>query len=200
MIGSNVITDFVERVSAPVIADSAFVHPMGVVIGAVTIGQRVFVGPFASVRGDEGGPLYVGDDSNVQDGVIIHALATWSKGKVIEDNLRSVAGKKYAVYIGKGVSLAHQCQVHGPAVVGDGCFVGMQSLVFKAVVGNDCVIEPGARVIGVEIEAKRYVPTGMVVASQEQADGLPMITDDYAFSKLNDTVVHVNTQLAISNK
>ena len=192
----NVVTGFVRAVAEPKIDDTAYVHPMGVVIGDVTVGKRVFVGPFASVRGDEGGPIYVGDDSNVQDEVVVHALETCVEGREIVENMREVNGKLYAVYVGRRVSLAHQCQVHGPAVVADGTIVGMQSLVFRSVVGRGCVIEPGAKVIGVEIAAGRYVPAGEVVRSQETADCLGEVTGDYVYGSLNDSVVHVNVQLA----
>src|SRR5262249_40890014 len=59
-----------------------------------------------------------------------------------------------------------------------------------------CVIEPGARVIGVKIAAGHYVPAGAVITTQAQADALPAITADYAYRSLNDGVIHVNTQLA----
>ena len=131
MIGKNVQTDFSSKVCDPVIDPTAYVHPMGAVIGNVIIGKNVFVAPFAAVRGDEGQPLHVGDDSNVQDGVVIHALETEEHGKPVEKNLMEVGGKKYAVYVGNRVSLAHQVQIHGPAVVLDDSFVGMKVLVFR---------------------------------------------------------------------
>jgi carbonic anhydrase/acetyltransferase-like protein (isoleucine patch superfamily) len=148
------------------------------------------------VRGDEGQPIVVGDGSNIQDMVVLHALQTFEKGKVVESNLVSVDGKKYALYVGKGVSLAPQSQVHGPAAIGDHTFVGMQALVFRATIGKNVVIEPGATVIGVTIADERYVPAGMVVTSQAAADALPAITSSYAYAKLNDGVLRVNAQLA----
>ncbi len=66
----------------------------------------------------------------------------------MEKNLFEVNGKKYAVYVGNRVSLAHQVQVHGPSVIGDDTFVGMKALVFRSVVGKFCVIEPGALLMG----------------------------------------------------
>jgi carbonic anhydrase/acetyltransferase-like protein (isoleucine patch superfamily) len=86
--------------------------------------------------------------------------------------------------------------VHGPAKVGDGSFIGMQALVFKAELGMGVVVEPGAKVIGVRIMDGRYVPAGSVINKQELADKLPTITEDYPFRTLNEAVVHVNTQLA----
>jgi len=193
---SNVATGFNPDVEAPVIGSGSYVDRLASVVGNVSLGKGVFVAPFASIRGDEGQPIAIGDGSNVQDGVVLHALETISGGKAIETNLVTVAGKKYAVYIGKNVSLAHQSQVHGPAAVGDNTFVGMQALVFKASIGKNVVIEPGAKVIGVTIPADRYVPAGSVVTKQEQADTLPEITDDYAYATLNDGVLHVNQSLA----
>jgi len=196
MIGKNVVTDFSARAVEPVIGSSAFVHPLAAVIGNVIIGDNVMVSPGASVRGDEGQPLHVGNDSNVQDGVILHALETELDGKPVEKNLVEVNGKKYAVYVGHRVSLAHQVHVHGPAVIMDDTFVGMKSLVFKSYVGSRCVIEPGVLLMGVRVADGRYVPAGSVVKTQEEADALPVITDDYPMKDMNAGVLHVNKALA----
>lgn len=200
MIHENVKTDFVSREYTPVIDASAYVHPLAAVIGNVILGKNVMVAPFASVRGDEGQPIHVGDDSNVQDGVIIHALETEHQGHAIEKNLVEADGKKYAVYVGKRVSLAHQVQIHGPAYVGDSTFIGMQSLVFRAKVGTGCVLEPRSLVMGVTIADGRYVPAGSVIKTQTDADNLPVIDDTYPFKSLNDGVIHVNVSLAAGYK
>ncbi len=196
MIGKNVLTDFSAKVWEPVIDPSAYIHPLAAVIGHVYIGKNVMVSPTACVRGDEGQPLHVGDNSNVQDGVVIHALETEMNGKPIEKNLFEVNGEKYAVYVGNRVSLAHQVQIHGPAAVLDDTFVGMKVLVFRSFVGSGCVIEPGVILMGVKVPDGRYVPVGSVISTQEQADNLPRITESYAMKDLNTGVVHVNTHLA----
>ena len=196
MIHQNVITDFCQKECVPEIDSSAFIHPLAAIIGNVFIGKRVMVSPFVSVRGDEGQPLFVGDESNVQDGVIIHSLETEHNGHPIEQNIVEVDGKKYSVYIGKRVSLAHQVQIHGPASVGSDTFVGMKTLVFKARVGNKCVIEPGCIVMGVDIKDGHYVPAGTVLKHQTDADNLPVVTEDYPLKNMNKEVVHVNTSLA----
>ena len=196
MIHKNVSTDFSSKVCDPLVDSTAYVHPLGAVIGNVIIGKRVMVSPFASVRGDEGQPLHVGDDSNVQDGVIIHALETEHHGTAIEENTVDVEGKKYAVFVGKRVSLAHQVQIHGPASVDDDTFVGMKTLVFKARVGRGCVVEPGCIIMGVKVPDGRYVPAGTTLTKQAEADALPAITDSYPLKDLNKGVIHVNTSLA----
>ena len=98
--------------------------------------------------------------------------------------------------MGNRVSLAHQAQIHGPAVVCDDTFVGMKSLIFRSSVGKGCVIEPGVILMGVSVADLRFVPAGSVVKSQADADRLPKITKDYPMKDMNKGVVHVNTQLA----
>ena len=196
MIEKNVKTDFSPNVSEPVIGAGTYVHPLAAVIGNVILGNNVMVAPTACVRGDEGQPLHVGDDTNVQDGVVIHALETELDGKPVEKNQVEVNGKKYAVYVGNRVSLAHQVQIHGPAVVLDDTFVGMKVLVFKSSVGKNCVIEPGVILMGVKVADGRYVPAGSIIKTQAEADTLPVINADYPFKDMNKGVLHVNKALA----
>lgn len=194
---ANPVTPWNPKPTEPVIDSTAYVHPQASVIGNVTIGANVMISPMASVRSDEGMPILVGNDSNIQDGVVLHALETIDEeGEPVEKNLVEVGGKKYAVYVGERVSLAHQAQIHGPAYVGNDTFIGMQAFVFKAKVGNNCVLEPTSAVIGVTIPDGRYVAAGKTITSQEEADKLPEITEDYAYRHTNEAVVYVNTNLA----
>ena len=196
----NVQADFSPTISTPVVDHSAYLDPKSSVIGAVSIGSRVYVAPFASVRGDEGQPVAIGNESNVQDGVVVHALETWAHGRRQEGNIYVVNGKDYGVFVGDRVSLAHQAQVHGPAWIENDVFVGMQSFVFRAHVGAGCVIEPGAKVFGrqgkIDIPPRKYVMAGTLVLTQEEADHLPDIYPGYPFANLNNGVLHVNTSLA----
>ncbi|MDD4356945.1 MAG: carbonic anhydrase [Smithellaceae bacterium] len=196
MIEKNVKTDFSSNVCDPVIGAGTYVHPLAAVIGNVILGKNVMVAPTACVRGDEGQPLHVGDDSNVQDGVIIHALETELEGKPVKKNQVEVTGGRYAVYVGNRVSLAHQVHIHGPAVVMDDTFVGMKVLVFKSSVGKNCVIEPGVILMGVKVTDGRYVPAGSIIKTQAEADALPVITADYPMKDMNKGVLHVNKALA----
>lgn len=185
-IGINPVTTFTPKNYRPQIDKNSFVQPNASVLGAVILSEGVLVSPFASIRGDEGTPIYIGKNSNVQDGVVIHGL---EKQFVEHDGLG------YSVYIGENVSLAHQSQVHGPAKIGNNTFVGMQSFVFKADIADNVVIEPCAKVINVKIASGRYVPAGEIIKTQEQADKLPLITPEYSMKNLNNDVVHVNEEL-----
>lgn len=191
---SNPKTSFQSLSVAPRIYPSAYVHPTASVIGDVDIGPWVMVAPFASIRADEGTPFWIGARSNMQDGVVMHALETHGENEV--KNTVEVRGKRYAIYIGERVSLAHQSQVHGPSLIEDDCFIGMKAFVFKSMIGKGSVIEPGAMVMDVIVPTGRYVKAGMVLTSQSEADRLPKIDESYPMRALNAEVVKVNTELA----
>lgn len=195
-IHTNILATFNQQEAIPDIDLTAYVHPLAAVIGNVHLGIKVMVAPAASVRGDEGQPIWVGDYSNVQDCVVIHALETHVGGTLVRETVVEVDGEFFGVYISDRVSLAHQCQVHGPAKIGSDTFIGMQSMVFKATIGSNCVLEPKVLVMGVTIPDGRYVPAGSTITKQEDADNLPLISADYPLRNLNQDVVHVNMQLA----
>ena len=109
----------------PVIHDSAFVHPAAHVIGDVTLGARVSIWPTAVLRGDSDS-ITVGEDSNIQDGSIVH----------VDPGL--------ACTIGRRVAVGHRAIVHG-AVVEDDCLVGMGAILLNRVhVGTGSIIGAGA--------------------------------------------------------
>ena len=206
---SNVYTDFNKSVDTPNIDRTAHVHEDATVIGHVYIGKRVFLAPHSFVRGDEGQPLFVGDESNIQDAAGIHALEAeelhnghWQDMKNRRfsrdgrwlDSHESKNG--YAVYIGKRVSIAHQSLVHGPAWVGNDTFIGMQSQIFNAKVGNNVAIGVKSLITGgVSIPDGSYIAPGSVITKQSQADALPQRIGS-PYEKTNKAVVHVNTSLA----
>src|SRR5919107_374090 len=90
----NVKTFVVPNVTSPEIDDSAFIHPFAVVIGDCHIGRQVLMAPTAVCRADEGVPIHVGDYSNIQDGVILHALDTVRNGTNIDNKRFSQDGER----------------------------------------------------------------------------------------------------------
>jgi MFS superfamily sulfate permease-like transporter/carbonic anhydrase/acetyltransferase-like protein (isoleucine patch superfamily) len=173
----------------PTVSPSAFVDPLASVIGEVTVGDDVYIGPGVSVRADEGAPFFIGAESNLQDGVTLHGL----KGKVV-----LVEGRAYAIYVGRNACLTHHALVHGPCYLGDRCFVGFKATVHDAVVGEGCVIGLGAVVVGVSLPPGRYVGHNLVIQTQEQADALPAVPPDW--ERLRDEVVEVNRELAAGHR
>ncbi len=180
-------TPWSQTLAEPKIDDSAFVHSFSNLIGDVEVGADVLIAPGTSIRADEGTPFYIGDRTNIQDGVVIHGL---EKGRVVGDD-----GQEYSVWIGKEACITHMALIHGPAYVGDECFIGFRSTIFNARVGQGCIIMMHALIQDVEIPPGKYVPSGAVITNQQQADRLPEVTQsDREFAH---HVVEVNEALRI---
>lgn len=158
-------TPWSRSLAQPKIHETAYVHSFSNIIGDVDIGANVLIAPHTSIRADEGTPFYIGDSTNIQDGVVIHGL---EQGRVVGDDQKS-----YSVWIGKNCSIAHMALIHGPAYVGDDCFIGFRSTIFNARVGHGCIVMMHALIQDVEVPPGKYVPSGSVITNQQQADRLP---------------------------
>ncbi|WP_134704640.1 carbonic anhydrase [Ammoniphilus sp. YIM 78166] len=191
----NTETTFNLNKDFPTIHPSSYIHPQASVMGQVHVGERVFVGPFASIRGDEGLKIHIGSHSNVQDGVILHGLKNFDHGGNITENTVFVEDEPFSIHIGERVTLAHQSQVHGPSRIESEVFVMMQALVFNSYVQEGAVLEPGCRVIGVTIPHGRYVSAGRIITKQEEANRLPEITPEYQYYQFNQKITDVNQEL-----
>lgn len=203
----NIQTDFNPNTTYPIISKFAYVDPLALVIGDCEIGKLALVAPFAVCRADEGIPIHIGDYSNMQDGVILHALETTSHGKNIDDRRYSAEGSLmkgndtgfkngFAIYVGDKVSLAHGVQVHGPAYIGNDTFVGMKSLIFNAKIGNRVAIGVSSTITdGVTIPDNKFVPPGTIITTQAQANALPPRVGS-PYEEINSAVIHVNQELA----
>ena len=169
----------------PTIATSAYVHPQCSLIGDVQLGENVIVAPNTSIRADEGAPFYIGANTNIQDGVVIHGL---EQGRILGDDRLA-----YSVWIGHDTCITHMALIHGPAYIGNECFIGFRSTVFNAQVGHGCIVMMHALIQDVEIPPGKYVPSGAVITTQQAADRLPDTKeDDRSFSH---HVVQVNQAL-----
>lgn len=180
-------TPWSRDLAEPKIDKTAYVHSFSNIIGDVRIGSNVLVSPGTSIRADEGFPFHIGDNTNIQDGVVIHGL---EKGRAIGDD-----GKSYSVWIGKNTCITHMALIHGPVYVGDECFIGFRSTVFNARVGHGCIIMMHALIQDVEIPPGKYVPSGAIITHQQQADRLPDVQEeDRVFAH---HVVEVNEALRV---
>jgi carbon dioxide concentrating mechanism protein CcmM len=162
-------TPWSRNLAEPQIHETAFVHSFSNLIGDVRIGANVIVAPGTTIRADEGTPFYLGENTNIQDGVVIHGL---EQGRVIGDDQN-----KYSVWIGKNACITHMALIHGPAYVGDNSFIGFRSTVFNARVGAGCIVMMHALIQDVEIPPGKYVSSGAIITTQQQADRLPDVQD-----------------------
>jgi len=179
----------------PRIDSTAFVHPLGVIIGNVRVEPIVFVGAGAVIRGDNEEPIHIGTDSSIQECAVLKDLPTRSEGKIIEQRIVDVDNMKYSVYIADKVTVCAQAQVYGPAYIGSNVFIGMQSLVFWARIESGVVIEPGCLVMNVTVPTGVFVPAGMKLTSQKAVKDLPPLTSRYRFHGINEEMVATNREI-----
>ena len=134
----------------PVIPASCYIAPEATIIGQVTLGERVTVMSGAVIRGDNE-PVVIGDDSNIQEGCVLHT------------------DHGLPLTVGKGVTVGHQ---HG-CTIGDGTLIGIQAVVLNnSVVGKDCLIGAGA----VIIENKSFPDRSVIFGSPAKA--MREVSDD----------------------
>jgi carbon dioxide concentrating mechanism protein CcmM len=162
-------TPWSRNLATPTIHESAYVHSFSNIIGDVQVAQNVTIAPGTSIRADEGFPFYIGERTNIQDGVVIHGL---EKGRVKGDD-----GREYSAWIGSNACITHMALIHGPVYIGDECFIGFRSTVFNARVGRGCIVMMHALIQDVEVPPGKYVPSGSVITNQQQADRLPDVQD-----------------------
>ena len=103
----------------PRLDKSAWVAKSAEIIGDVRIGKRCWIGPNAVLRGDFGS-IVIGDDTAVEDGVVIHTPAH--------------------VEIGNSVTIGHMAMIHGK-LVKDYAVIGMNStLGDNTIVGSWSIV------------------------------------------------------------
>lgn len=129
--------------AAPSVADTAWVAPTAVLIGAVEVAEGASIWYGAVLRGDNE-PIVVGRNTNVQDNAVFHT------------------DEGIPVSLGEGVSIGHGAIVHG-ATVGDHVLVGMGAILMnRSVIGSECLIAAGA-----------LVPEGASIPPRSLVVGVP---------------------------
>lgn len=114
---------------APSFGENCWLAPNSTIVGDVVLGKNCTVWFNAVIRGDVH-EIRIGDETNIQDGAIIHCTY-----------------QKAPTYIGSKVSIAHNACVHG-CTIHDRVLIGMGAIVMDgAVVHSDSVIAAGAIVL-----------------------------------------------------
>ena len=127
----------------PVVKESSFIHPQASVIGNVLIGENVYVGPSAVIRGDWG-QIIIEDGCNVQENCTIHMFPGTT------------------VTLKKGAHIGHGAIIHG-GTIGENCLIGMNSVVMDDVnMEAECIIG-----------ALSFVPAKMHLPKRSLAVGNP---------------------------
>ncbi len=121
---------------------STFIAEGATVLGDVTIGADSSIWFQAVVRGDTA-PISIGEQTNIQDGCILHA------------------DEGFPCVLGSRVTLGHGAIVHG-ATVEDDVMIAMRALVMNgAVIGSGSIVGAGAVVTEGTIIPPKSIVFGM---------------------------------------
>lgn len=124
-------------------AGDYFVAHNATVIGSVRLGVDTSVWFNAVLRAD-GDVIEIGDETNIQDGAILHV------------------DPGYPMRLGRGVTVGHKAMLHG-CTVGDYSLVGINSVVLNgARIGRYCIIGANA-----------LIPEGMEIPDGSLVIGTP---------------------------
>lgn len=125
----------------PTIDDSVFVAETADIIGDVIVEKNASIWYKAVLRGDDR-QIIVGENSNVQDGTIVHC------------------GYDEPTIIGKNVTIGHAAVIHG-CKIGDYSLIGMGSTVLdNAEIGELTMVGAGSLVTG-----KKFPPGVLLLGS-----------------------------------
>ena len=87
------------------------------------------------------------------------------------------------VNIGANSSIAQAAVVQGSCQIGANCFIGFNTVVFNATLGDDVMVMHQSLVEGVTIPSGLHVPSMTTVRNEEEVQRLtPATTDIIAFA------------------
>ena len=117
----------------PLVDAEAFVHPLAVLIGDVTIEAGCYIGAGAVLRGDIGS-IKIGRGSNIQENCVVHTFP--DKTTIVYPN----------THVGHGCIL-HGCEIRSNVLVGMGSVVGDDVKI-----NSNCIVGAGSFIdFGTEI-------------------------------------------------
>ncbi|MGZ8363179.1 MAG: gamma carbonic anhydrase family protein [Caulobacteraceae bacterium] len=120
-----------------------WIAPNAVVIGNVILKRNASVWFGSTLRGDND-PITIGEDTNIQDGSVLHTDAG------------------APLTIGRGVTVGHMAMLHG-CTIGDNSLIGIGAVVLSgAVIGNNCIVG-----------AKALITEGKVIPANSLVVGAP---------------------------
>jgi carbonic anhydrase/acetyltransferase-like protein (isoleucine patch superfamily) len=155
----------------PKIDEGAFIAPNSSIIGDVTIGKGSGVWFNCVIRGDVE-PITIGENTNIQDGTVIHC--TRGGGKTV---------------IGDDVTIGHKALLHA-CILQDGCFVGMGAILMDGV-----VVETGGMVAaGSLVTPNKRIKKGEIWAGNPAKFFRNMTQEevDYIMISANNYLKHVD--------
>jgi carbonic anhydrase/acetyltransferase-like protein (isoleucine patch superfamily) len=131
--------------SAPTLPTSGnyWIAPNATVIGNCILHENASIWFNAVLRGDND-PITIGENSNVQDGSVLHT------------------DHGFPLTLGANVTIGHLAMLHG-CTIGDNSLIGIGAVVLNgAVIGKNCIIG-----------AKAFIPEGKIIPDNSLVMGMP---------------------------
>lgn len=123
--------------------DNVWIADNASVIGSVVLGNNVSIWFNCVLRADND-VIRIGDDSNIQDGSVLHT------------------DSGIPLNVGKGVTVGHKVMLHG-CDIGDYSLIGINAVILnRAKIGKNCIIG-----------ANSLVPEGMEIPDNSLVFGSP---------------------------
>lgn len=158
----------------PKTGEGTFVAPSAALIGEVSVGKDCSIWFSSVLRGDVG-PIVIGDETNIQDGSVIHGTY-----------------KKAFATIGRRVTIGHMVMLHG-CQIGDLCLIGMGTTIMdgaripsRTIVGAGSLVtegfsfdEEGWLILGRPAKAKRKLTPEELAFLDQSADNYLRYKDWY---------------------
>ena len=152
---------------SPQWGDNCFIAENATIVGEVVMGNNCSVWFNAVIRGDVNS-IAIGNDTNIQDGAVIHATYL-----------------KAATYIGNRVSVGHNAIVHG-CTLKDHVLVGMGAIVM-----DNVVVEPYSIIAAGSVVLENTHCEGGFIYAGTPAKKIKPITDEQRalLNKLPDNYI-----------
>jgi carbonic anhydrase/acetyltransferase-like protein (isoleucine patch superfamily) len=148
-----------------------FVAGNASVIGSVILENNVSVWFNAVLRGDNE-PIHIGENSNIQDGVVMHT---------------DLGGTP--LIVAANVSIGHQATLHG-CTIGEGSLIGIKATILNnSVIGRNCLIGANALIT----EGKVIPDNSLVIGSPGK---VVRTLTEAEIAALHANAVHYVKQLA----
>ncbi len=127
----------------PSFGEGSWIADNATLIGNIRAGSHVSIWFNVVIRGDNE-PMSIGDNTNIQDGSVLHS------------------DEGVPLTIGKNVTVGHMAMLHG-CTIGDNSLIGIGSIILnRAVIGKECIIGAGS-----------LIPEGKVIPDRSLVMGSP---------------------------
>lgn len=131
------------RGKSPQLGANCFTAENATIVGDVICGENCSIWFNAVIRGDVH-EIRIGDNTNIQDGAIIHCTYQTAP-----------------THIGSNVSIGHRAIVHG-CTIHDNVLIGMGAIVMDhAIVPENCLVAAGAIVLENSVLESGYIYAGV---------------------------------------